>query len=58
MVRVDMCVQDKLEVETQLAHKTHVPLSLSSMSLFKPMTKLKTKKEADKLMVTAVEPAQ
>ena len=40
MVRVDVCIEDKLEVETQLAHKTHVPLSLSSMSLFKPMTKL------------------
>ena len=34
MVGMDVCVQDKLEVETQLTNKTHISLGLSSMSLF------------------------
>ena len=34
VVCVHVCVQHKLEVETQLTYKTHVPLGLSSMSLF------------------------
>ena len=54
VVCVHVCVQHKLEVETQLTYKTHVPLSLSLMSLIMSTIKHELKKEADKLMMIAV----